>query len=287
MTDKPIFDFENSQVPQLKALENSYTNNDLEDGVKKIFIHLFKEHIGEESFNAFVSGVPHLGSFPLVQRFLNDDGLALLDSSMIEPATRYLYRTWKSGDVQKRGLHVVKIYMRLLFGDGAEVYQLQQPINEPYPTFLEQFDPLIGLLDEHFLTSRVNLDIDISMSTQPIKRITNSIQSVLPARFVPDLRFTNITTKFEMKTTLINWGQFSVHFFGEGYLIQKYFNNPDLSNSNFKHAHDYTMKMLLDGSGELDQSSSNTLEGIKRFKSASKPKMTAFWSGIGYIGKED
>lgn len=284
MTDKPIFDFENSQVPQLKALENSYTNNELEEGIKSIFIDLFKSQIGEDAFNTFVSGVPHLGSYPLVQKYLNDDGLALLDSNMIDTATRYLLRAWKSGDVQKRGLHIAKLYLQLLFGDSAEAIQLQQPIDAPYPSGLENYKPEDGLIDGYFLTSRVNLDIDFSHSGSPIKRLTNNIQSVLPARFVPDLRFSNISTKFDIDFKFIHGGKFDSYLNGWGYLIQRYFNNPDQSNSNFKFIDDYTMKFHLDGSGELEQREIEPiLNNEQEFKAIGKPKLNVFLTGSGTI----
>ena len=57
-----MFDFQTSVVPQMKALQNSYTNNNLEKEVRDLFIDLFKKHLGESAFNAFVLGSPHLGS---------------------------------------------------------------------------------------------------------------------------------------------------------------------------------------------------------------------------------
>lgn len=222
MSDDPIFDFESSQVPQLKALQNSYTNNDLEREIKELFIDLFKTHLGEESFNAFVLGAQHLGSYSLVQKSINEDGLVLINSDIIEATTRYLYRTWKSGDVQKRGIHITRMYLRLLFGDHAEVSQLQQPIEQEYPApyFLEEYDPEIGLKEGYFLTSRINLDVDFSLSDKPVKQVVNSIQSVIPAKFVPELRFINVSTEVDLAINCIQFGGFTVNIYAEGELRQ-------------------------------------------------------------------
>lgn len=223
MSDDPIFDFESSQVPQLKALQNSYTNNDLEREIKELFIDLFKTHLGEESFNAFVLGAQHLGSYSLVQRSINEDGLVLINSDIIEATTRYLYRTWKSGDVQKRGLHIAKMYLRLLFGDNAQVSQLQQPIDLEYPAtvYLDPFDPNEGVKEGYFLTSRINLDVDFSISDQPIKQVVNSIQSVIPAKYVPELRFINITTQVYLDLKFIQFGALTTFYYAEGELQQE------------------------------------------------------------------
>ena len=143
-----MFDFQASVIPQMTPLQKSYTNNSFEREIKELFIDLFKTHLGEATFNAFVLGSPHLGSFDLVRKSINTDGISLLQSNVEETTTRYLYRAWKSGDVQKRGLHILRVYVKLLFGSLAEVIQLQHSIHEPYPTKLVEYKPGDSLLPD-------------------------------------------------------------------------------------------------------------------------------------------
>lgn len=210
------FDFKTSVVPQMKPLENSYTNDDFEREIKELFLNLFRDNLGEDAFNAFVLGSPHLGSFSLVQKYINADGISLLQSGGEEAATRYLYRAWKSGDVQKRGLHILRTYIKLMFGSLAEVTQQQHSKSEPYPTQLADYDPNFGLLENHFLTSRVFVDIDSSLADESIKRIASSVQSVLPARFVPEIRFRTLTTRSSMTFHFANGAGVRAHFIAKG-----------------------------------------------------------------------
>lgn len=214
----PKFDFPLSEIPSLKSLENSFSNGDFEYEIKALFIHLFKKYLGEDTFNAFVLGSPHLGSFKLVQKAINRDGLSLLPNNVEETSTRYLYRAWKSGDVQKRGLHILRIYVKLLFGNLAEVTQLQHDKNVPYPTELKEYLPETGLLPNHFLTSRVYVDIDTSLASENIKKIASSIQSVLGARFVPEIRFMTFTTRSSLVFNFANNGGLKAHFIAKGTL---------------------------------------------------------------------
>ncbi|PKF35541.1 hypothetical protein [Acinetobacter proteolyticus] len=214
-----MFDFQSSVIPQMTPLQNSYTNNPFEKELRDLFIALFKKHLGEDAFNAFVLGSPHLGSFELVRKSINTDGISLLQSNVEETTTRYLYRAWKSGDVQKRGLHILRVYIKLLFGSLAEVVQLQHSIHEPYPTKLVEYKQGDPLLKDHYLTSRVYVDIDSSFADESIKRIASSVQSILAARFVPEIRFRTLSTRASMTFIFGNNGGIRAHFLARGELV--------------------------------------------------------------------
>ena len=214
-----MFDFQASVIPQMTPLQKSYTNNSFEREIKELFIDLFKTHLGEATFNAFVLGSPHLGSFDLVRKSINTDGISLLQSNVEETTTRYLYRAWKSGDVQKRGLHILRVYVKLLFGSLAEVTQLQHSIHEPYPTKLVEYKPGDPLLPDHYLTSRVYVDIDASFADESIKRIASSVQSILAARFVPEIRFKTLSTRSSMTFLFANNSGLRAHFIAKGTLV--------------------------------------------------------------------
>ena len=203
----------------MTPLQKSYTNNSFEREIKELFIDLFKTHLGEATFNAFVLGSPHLGSFDLVRKSINTDGISLLQSNVEETTTRYLYRAWKSGDVQKRGLHILRVYVKLLFGSLAEVIQLQHSIHEPYPTKLVEYKPGDSLLPDHYLTSRVYVDIDSSFADESIKRIASSVQSILAARFVPEIRFKTLSTRSSMTFLFANNSGLRAHFIAKGTLV--------------------------------------------------------------------
>jgi len=134
------FDFKASKAPSGEPLRNSHAAGDVENELKQVFLDLFAT-LGQESFDVNVMGAAHLGSFDLVQRMVNHDGLVLLPGNREEEATRYLYRAWKSGDVQKRGIHFVRTYLQLLFAGQAEVRQMWHRKGEPYGTSFIKNEP--------------------------------------------------------------------------------------------------------------------------------------------------
>ncbi|WP_320153058.1 hypothetical protein [uncultured Tolumonas sp.] len=125
------FDFLSAEAPSATPLQYSHDASQIEAELKGVFTDLFSL-VGADSFDANVLGAPHLGSFDLVRKMVNHDGLVLLRGEREEAATRYLYRAWKSGDVQKRGLHFVRTYLQLLFPGESEVKQLWHSKAQPY-----------------------------------------------------------------------------------------------------------------------------------------------------------
>ncbi len=218
------FDFSNAQLPRLLPLEASYAENDVEDDLKRLFLDLFNDMMAPEVFDVNVSGAAHLGSFDLVRKAVNTDGLVLLQGDREEAATRYLYRAWKSGDVQGRGLHFLKTYLQMLFPNQCEIEQLWQDKDYPYPTALYTSQPSFawwlhqvgepglkldgtwGLgrriegADESrkdrvvdtsgmFLTSRIMISLGFDVDTQSVAKLIQIIKDVIPARLVPVFRF--------------------------------------------------------------------------------------------------
>lgn len=129
------FDLPNAAPPELIALQLSHTRDDsIEADIKRLALDLFRDYLGEDAFDANVLGMAHLGSFDLVRRFIQADGLGMLRSDREEAAMRYLYRAWKASDTQGRGLHFLRTYLQLLFPGEAEVQQLWHAKDHPYGT---------------------------------------------------------------------------------------------------------------------------------------------------------
>ena len=135
-----MFDFKTSLPPNAAPLQESSVANDFEDELKQVFGDLFSL-MGKDTFDASVLGSAHLGSFDLVRKAVNRDGLVLLSGEREEAATRYLYRAWKSGDVQKRGLHFLRTYLQMLFPGDADVKQLWHTNGERYGSAFIKNEP--------------------------------------------------------------------------------------------------------------------------------------------------
>lgn len=219
-------DFANAQLPSLAPLAASFTVDDVESDLKRLFIDLFTEYLAIDAFDANVLGAAHLGSLDLVRQSVNTDGLVLLQGDREEEAMRYLYRAWKSGNVQGRGLHFLRTYLQLLFPNDCDVVQMVHE-NEPgkdYPQHLHRLTPGYSMhvwhlgeedcfldgswnLDTNYyhgdenmapdeismhllyLTSRVEVTLGESVTPESLSKIAGILSSVIAARFVVSFRF--------------------------------------------------------------------------------------------------
>jgi len=177
-------DFPNARLPQLAPLAHSYAENVVEADLKRLFLDLFHTHLAADTFDVNVLGAAHLGSFDLVRHAVNIDGLTLLAVDQEEAATRFLYRAWKSGNVQGRGLHFLRTYLQILFPNIGEAIQLWQGKDTPYPTDLrEQEEP------DTFLTSRIRILIYAFPKPEFVRVVESCMMHVIPARFVVSQRY--------------------------------------------------------------------------------------------------
>lgn len=219
-------DFPNAELPKILPLHASFAENDIEADLKQLFIDLFMFFMAEQAFDLNVLGAAHLGSFELVRKSINADGLALIQGDREEPSTRYLYRAWKSRNVQGRGLHFLRTYLQLLFPGQCEVYQL---VHESYPgrtypehlhrltpgysmhewrlgeegCYLdiddpwdvgghyyhadEDMEPTATSMYELFLTSRIQIIFGDGVEPKVMAEMTRILESCIPARFVPSI----------------------------------------------------------------------------------------------------
>lgn len=186
------FDLKNAQAPRLTGLENSFANGDYEKELKEIFLEIYRQHLSETVFDANVAGNAHLGSFDLVRKSVNYDGLTLLRGDLGENAARYIYRAWKGADVQGRGMHFLRTYLQVLFPNLTEVLQLwhHKDVDYPHGLISRRDGPNVIIDPEtQFLTSRIEIAIDLGLVNRSITNLVNTIRSIIPARLVPHFRF--------------------------------------------------------------------------------------------------
>lgn len=195
------FGFSNAEKPGLVPLEKSYAVDNVEQELKQIFIDFFKKKLATQVFDANVLGAAHLGTFGLVQKIVNKDGLAVVNINNIESATRYLYRAWLAGNNQGRGAQFIRTYMQLLFPGEHEVYQLWQDKSAPYPELLYESEQ-----PNSFLTSRFRIYSNNGKALQNLVKIQKSILSCSPARFVISVAYngdgTDVDSAFKLRSTL-------------------------------------------------------------------------------------
>lgn len=218
-----MFDFSNAQLPTPAPLAASFEENEIEADCKQLAIDLFMNHLSATVFDANVIGAAHLGSLELIRKTISMDGLVLLQGDREEAATRYLYRAWKSTDLQGRGLHFLRTYLQLLYPGECTITQKWHTDNN-YPDFL--VNPMPGYKSSHnylgdggllldgswnvgaqyyrpdplmnpdvidvdgiFLTSRVEILMGPSIDSASISKISGILANCMPARLVTQFVF--------------------------------------------------------------------------------------------------
>ena len=114
------FDLASVKLPEMKPLQGSFDADDTEQDLRKLFLDLFRNHLAGSAYDVNVSGAMHLGSYDLVRRAVNADGLMLLQGERSEAAVRYLYRAWRARNRNGRGFFLCARHGRVLMGASPE-----------------------------------------------------------------------------------------------------------------------------------------------------------------------
>jgi len=211
-----MFGFDNAVPPELFPLLHSRATDPVNEELRHFTLELFQQLLSKDVFDANVLGSPHLGSFELVRREINRDGLVLLQGDREETAVRYLYRAWIAGSCQGRGLHFLRTYLQLLFPQACEITQVVGDVSDSYPPAgvnerwwiprLGDSDlklngswklgmPVAGRTessmdnrDGNYLTSRVRIALDFeTVDAESLVRLKEIFRVIVPARIVPEV----------------------------------------------------------------------------------------------------
>ncbi len=166
----------------LGPLKNSWEATDVESDLKRVFIDLYYDFMraGERRLNVY--GSPHLGSFGLIERFVKEDGLAMIRKED-EDAMRYLFRAWKARN-PKRGLHFLRTYLQMLWPNAWTAEQMWQDKSIAYPNGLVVESMAVSPAT-HFLTSRVVASVEDDDETGAnLTQIAPALRATLGAKFL-------------------------------------------------------------------------------------------------------
>lgn len=175
----------------LKPLGHSHSATQVEQELKELFVRLYAQSLKPVGDDIDVYGAPHLGTFDLVARNIDQDGLTVLRDAG-EERIRYLLKAWRHRNPE-RGLFFLRLYLAALFSGYAEVSQLWHDKVSTYPLGVRTGTEVTtngGNLDDYYLTSRVRVDLDTDMV--PAKLLA-SMRSVVAARILLNVRIGKFT----------------------------------------------------------------------------------------------
>lgn len=198
--------------PDLRPLRASHEADALEAELKAMFMGLFAQYLRPGVTALSTVGAPHLGDVDQLERAVKMDGLAL-QRGADEASMRYIHKAFRARN-PKRGLHMLRTYLRVMFGAGWSINQMWQDTASPYPTALHE-EQAPG----RFLTSRVHVNVVSSASMGTPEQLAQSLRSVLPARMVLKVSLSTqpMTSTLRMACVIsgrANWGRFTGEFTG-------------------------------------------------------------------------
>lgn len=165
----------------LAPLRNSHEADQLETELKGLFMAMFAQFVRPGLDAVATVGAPHLGDLDQLERAVKMDGIALQRSTDAD-AMRYLHKSFRARN-PKRGLHMLRAYLRVLFGDGNwELTQRWHEASAPYPTALHA-EPGPG----RFLTTRLHAKVASNGLARTPELMAQAFRSVLPARMLLDV----------------------------------------------------------------------------------------------------
>jgi hypothetical protein len=156
---------------------------ELDEALRGIVSQVFEATLRPKINDIDVYGMPHLGRFEVVERFVKRDGLTLLRIDD-EERMRYLFKAWKVKN-SKRGLHFLRTFLQLLYPNEWAADQMWQEKDKPYPLHLKTANEIKGKQTRYWLTSRVQVSIsDLVETGEYLLRVLPALRSVLGAKFV-------------------------------------------------------------------------------------------------------
>jgi hypothetical protein len=171
---------------ELIPLQRSAVADDVEAEFKALFLQLYKERVGDGVNELALYGMPHLGSISIIERYVSNDGLAVLRTTTVEQI-RYLFHAWRYNNPQ-RGTAFLGAYLNALFGPVYTISQLWCHKNGTYPTDAlseTEITDIGGNMDDYYLTSRLRVDIETPIVPE---RILRASRTAVAAKFVLELR---------------------------------------------------------------------------------------------------
>lgn len=179
--------------PALAPLLDEPASDEIGQALNQVLARLIESKLRPALNDISTIAMPQLGSAEQFELAANRSGLCIYRRDEDE-AMRYLYRAW-AGRNPRRGLHMLRLYLSLLWPGGWECDQLWHPIDQPYPTALSKTGG-----DGYFLTSRVEVNLKAGdMDETDVLRILPALLSVTPARIVLDINVETRTSPIPLR----------------------------------------------------------------------------------------
>lgn len=204
-------------MKELLPLKYSHTNGKVEAELKDLLIRLFELHLCERAADVNVYGAPCFGSSSLNKRFLASNDISAINNAEIKndrERLSYLTRALTYNN-QKRGVWLLRTFIRCLWGNEFEIQQLWQPKEGTYPVNVKSEEEIIEdgkNLDDYFLTSRLRILLQSDAKDFP-QEVAHILKGTVPARLLIAEIFKELVVSAEFPVKAVVSGAYSVKMF--------------------------------------------------------------------------
>lgn len=172
----------------LVPLAGSHNDGDFGEQLKQLAVDLFTQLLGAQANRVNLHACPWLSDTELLQKMLYKDGISLTTNAQDAQRVKHLYKALVSKNGQGRGLHLLRLFLSLMYAGNEQVTQLgvaqmYQDATQPYPSALSKVAQ-----QDSFLTSRVDIDVTFTPDFSSAQLIEDSIRAIVPARIFPTIK---------------------------------------------------------------------------------------------------
>ncbi len=164
-----------------RPIDDQIPKPGLETAIAKAFKNVFEEQLQQRFADLVDYGCPHLGSPAVVERFTKQNGLVVLRRRQTsDKLMRIIYANWTSLS-SERGLAFLEFVLKMIWTDQFQIKRMWHPISsiESYPKYITEMEK-----PDHFLTSRIRISIDESVSLAEIVELSPMLRNLVPANIV-------------------------------------------------------------------------------------------------------
>ena len=179
-----------------RPIDDQYAHVGLETALVKAFHQVYAEQFSQKMQDLVDYGAPHISSRTVIERFSKQDGLVVLRRPVTsDTLMRVIYANWSSL-ASERGLGFLEFVLKMLWTNQWQIIRLWHSVARvnQYPLFLSA-EPQ----PNYFLTSRIMISLDATVSIAEIAELSPLIRRLVPANVVVKVNAKALNREAETK----------------------------------------------------------------------------------------
>lgn len=179
-----------------RPIDDQYAHGGLETALAQAFHQVYAEQFSQKMQDLVDYGAPHIGSRTVIERFSKQDGLVVLRRPVTSDVLmRVIYANWSSL-ASERGLGFLEFVLKMLWTNQWQIIRLWHSVARvnQYPLFLSTEQQ-----PNYFLTSRIMISLDATVSIAEIAELSPLIRRLVPANVVVKVNAKALNREAETK----------------------------------------------------------------------------------------